>query len=131
MTELDPRERAALEALLAPPELTATEWERLHGRILRAAEPRLAALRQAEARATSGDRGFRRRLRWLAPTVPLAAAALLLLFAPGRRAGSLGEAEAALLADVPDHEFSRIVAGHADAAALLLLAVQGDDGDGG
>lgn len=145
-SELEPRQQALLDTLLATPRITAEEWEQLHGRIARAAADELARRRSLAAplaelpdpvvlpmghgRSPMVTPRGRARARWLLPVIPLAAAAALLLVVsvPDEPAPAFGAAEAALLADIPDHEFSRLVSGHADAAALLLVAVQEDDG---
>jgi hypothetical protein len=122
---LEPEEERALAELLDEPHLAAAEWDRLHGRIARAAAPALARRRMPRrARGTLP--------RWLVPVLPLAAAALLVLLlrtpgvdpaGTGPAAVELGPAERALLADVSDVEFAQLVSGAADAEALLLMAV--------
>ena len=123
---LDPGEAAALQTLLTAPQLTDGDRESLRARIAAAAELPLARRRRAlpSRRAVA--------IRWLRPALPLAAAAVLFLVLfrsapPGSpENGALTAAESALLADVSDAEFARLVSGAADAEALLLIAV-GDD----
>jgi hypothetical protein len=124
---LDPAQQQALDAVLAAPDLSAAELDRLHRSIMLAAAPGLAARRAAAAPRLSASR-LRGRTRWFAPVLPLAAAAALLMVIrqPDPAELEFHAEDAALLADVPDHEFSLLVSGHADAAALLLLAVSGD-----
>jgi hypothetical protein len=129
---LDPAEEAALAALLGPPACTPAELDALARATVEAAGPALAGRRLAAARAADSIRSTRstrrRRLaRRLAPLIPVAAAAALALFLLRGPDASLdipyGAEERALLADVTDQEFARLVAGHDRAAAWLLLAV--------
>lgn len=126
--ELEPAEQQALDALLREPQLTGAEWATLHARVMSAAAPALAA-----RRAPVAGRPLRstRSWRWLLPALPLAAAAaLLLVLRPVPDAvAPFVEPEMALLADVSEQEFQLLVSGHADAASLLLLAVQDEHED--
>jgi hypothetical protein len=138
--ELEPEEQAALEALLRTPELTDADWDRLHRSTSEAAERLLAQRRIASVvarRPPSRVRPVRQWPvpRWLAPALPLAAAAALLLFVTQREDavrphGTFGAADEMLLADVSDYEFSLLVSGHADPASLLMLAVQDEHENG-
>lgn len=126
--ELEPAEQEALDALLREPQLTSAEWAALHAQVMSAAAPALAA---RGAPAAAHPRRFPRAWRWLAPMLPLAAAAALLLVlrpAPDAVMPTV-EPEAALLADVSEQDFRLLVSGHADAASLLLLAVQDEHED--
>lgn len=119
--QLDAREQVALDALLREPRLTDAEWHALHGRITRLCDAPLAERRARTARRP-------RTARWLRPLVPLAAAALLLVFfvRDGSGPPELSTAEQALLADVPEDEFARMVSGASNAEELLLMAVGGE-----
>lgn len=119
--QLDAREQEALDALLREPSLTEAEWDALRREITRACDAPLAARRARPARRPAAT-------RWLAPLVPLAAAALLLVFLgrDGAPPAELTPAEQALLADVPEDEFARMVSGASDAEELLLMAVGGE-----
>jgi ferric-dicitrate binding protein FerR (iron transport regulator) len=123
---LDPGAQAALDALLALPEPSDREWAALHGAIVEAGGERLARRRVRAAHLRPTPVRVHRRRRWLAPALSLAAAAVLLLMIGRvqRETVAFDATARALLADVSDHEFSRLAAGHTDAASLLLLAVQ-------
>jgi ferric-dicitrate binding protein FerR (iron transport regulator) len=132
---LEPAEQAALDAVLSAPELTDAEWDRLRHSTLHAAERLLAQRRVVlpdRRPAPSRVRPPRRpSLRWIAPALPVAAAAVLLLVLVPRNepVAPFDAAVETLLADVSDDEFRLLVAGHADAASLLLLAVQDEADD--
>jgi hypothetical protein len=127
-SELDFAEQEALSALLAVPELSAGEWNELRGSIERACELPLAQRRK------SGRPSRARVITWLWPALPMAAAAVLLIMlrTPSREVGNgkrpsateLTTAEQVLLMDVSDTEFTQLVAGAADAEALLRMAVR-------
>jgi hypothetical protein len=120
--ELEPAEREALTALITPPALSDAEWQHLHRSVMLATHEALARRRTlAPVRSPARPR----IRRWLLPVLPLAAAATLLLFIlPNReQRPPLGVTEEVLLGDMSDHEFRLLVSGHADAASLLLLAV--------
>jgi hypothetical protein len=134
--DLEPAAQAALDAVLIPPELTEAEWHRLHRSTMDAAQRLLAQRRvmsPIDRPVPSRVRGSRPRpsLRWIMPALPVAAAAVLLLVVVQRDApvAPLDQAAEALLADVSEDEFKMLVSGHADAASLLLLAVQDENGD--
>lgn len=123
--ELSPEEERALGAVLGEPELSAAEWEVLRSNIVQAGELPLAERRRAAKSRRPASAA------WLRPLLPLAAAAVLLLvlgrtFTTPNGASNgnteLSPAEQALLADVSDAEFARLVSGAADAEALLLIA---------
>jgi hypothetical protein len=129
--DLEPAEQAALDAVLCAPELTDAEWDRLRHSTLHAAGRLLAQRRVTlpdSRHAPSRIRPPRRlpSLRWIVPALPVAAAAVLLLVLVPRNepAAPFDAAVETLLADVSDDEFRLLVSGHADAASLLLLAVQ-------
>ena len=122
----EPDEQQALDALLTPPRLQEAEWEQLRSRIRSACELPLAQRRNAIQPQRA------RTKHWLrAALLPLAAAAtLLLVLRPSsdtddeRSArAELTAVEQVLLADIPDAQFTQLVAGGADAEQLLLMAV--------
>jgi hypothetical protein len=134
--DLEPAAQAALDAILNPPELTEAEWHRLHRSTMDAAQRLLAqrrVLSPADRPVPSRVHGSRQRpsLRWIMPALPVAAAAVLLLVVVQRNApvAPLDRVAEALLADVSEDEFKLLVSGHADAASLLLLAVQDENDD--
>jgi hypothetical protein len=128
--DLEPGTQNALDALLTLPEPTEPEWSALHASIMAAAGERLARRRMVAAPVRQAPTRIRRR-RWLATALPLAAAAavLIVIGRPRAPALTLDATAEALLADISDVEFSRLVAGHEDAVGLLLLAVQ-DENEG-
>lgn len=124
--DLEPDEQRALDALLTPPRLPEAEWEQLRSRIGWACALPLAQRRNAIRPQRAHPR------RWLrAALLPLATAATLLWFLwPSSDTNSDDSARAeftaveqVLLADVPDAQFTQLVAGGADAEQLLLMAV--------
>ena len=127
--DLEPDEQRALDALLTPPRLPEAEWEQLRSRIGWACAVPLAQRRKVirPQRAPT--------MRWLrAALLPLSTAATLLwILRPSSDTNSddsaraeLTVVEQVLLADVPDAQFTQLVAGGADAEQLLLMAV-GED----
>jgi hypothetical protein len=113
----------AVWSVLAAPELDAEDVAALSGRIAHASALPLARRRAAYRPRTA------RAVRWLRPLLPLTAAALLVLVlarpdgGDASPAADLGVAERALLAEVSDAEFARLVSGAEEAEALLLMAV--------
>jgi hypothetical protein len=142
---LEHDDELALQSLLAPPEMDDAGWDRLHDAVVQAAAPQLAAragenpipsapqlaARAGDARIPAATNARRRAaVRWLRPLMPLAAAAaLLIVFVQREGATPLDFTEEALLAEMSDSEFRRLVSGSAEAASLLLLAVQDENGE--
>jgi hypothetical protein len=130
---LEPEQEAALQALLAPPDLPQDDWDRMHRAIVmrRARAPRRP--RNGQCRyfgRPPQPRAGAHALRWLRPAVPLAAAAaLLLVFVQREDTIPFDFTEEALLAEMSDSEFHRLISGSAEAASLLLLAVQDENGE--
>jgi hypothetical protein len=131
MPALEHDDELALQSLLTPPVLDDAEWERLHDNVMQAAAAHLAA-RAGDVRVRTAAVPARHRasLRWLRPLMPLAAAAaLLIVFVQREDTIPLDFTEEALLAEMSDSEFRRLVSGSAEAASLLLLAVQDENGE--
>lgn len=134
----DPTLRAALGQVLPQPPTEEVDWNQLRRSIADAAEQPLARRRQWT--------GWKKQLRgWTRPAFPLAAAAtaaaalaLVLLrppveeslpYPPFEADGPIAMEEAVeelLLTDLSDEEFSKLVAGHGEAASLLWYAVDRD-----
>jgi hypothetical protein len=130
---LEPEQEAALQALIAPPDLPQDDWDRMHRAIVGAAHAHLAARAAANTDTAAAPATAARRraaLRWLRPAVPIAAAAaLLLVFVQREDTVPFDFTEDALLAEMSDSEFHRLISGSAEAASLLLLAVQDENGE--